>query len=256
VTRSSAILSTDVVDKPRRPVSSNTVQLKDTEDDTGNEHSATSTEYFLEAISETLENLSHIGIAIRKSSKSTETARARQYVSERTETQTFETLCFIALEALHPDAPESLHQQLCDSMVNRYARHLFRAPRQKILDQDTRQPSETPFVQHLDTLHAEGTAIVPVSVLEQPSCTIDRQDSTPLAIPLSSIDSSRFDHQLRSAQTPRSRSGTTVVLSKMHEPPIPDSEQTCCEWCFGKLDRRFVEGENWTDLGRYELLCS
>jgi hypothetical protein len=226
--------------------------LRDENDHTSTDDSLTSTKHFFEAIDEALEELGHVGVAIRQSSKTTETARARNFVSDRPEMLTFEILCFVALETLHPNAPASLLQQLCDSMVNRYARHLFRAPRQEALEQDTRRPPPvSPEQRTVITLRPKTAA--GVTVPEQLSHPVEARDYVRPVIPPSSMDSVRFQEHLRVARTPRSRSGTTVVLGKTHEPPIPlfdDSGQTRCEWCFRLIDQNLIEDGHWSSSGR------
>lgn len=222
---------------------------------------------YLEAIGEALEDMSHVGLAIRNSSKTTETARARKFVADRPELFTFELLCFIALEKIYPNAPESLLQQLGESMADRYARHLYRAPRQKALDQDIRRPpgaSETPQ-RNTDTSRQESAALVPPPASEQPSQPVEELDYVPPIIPLSSADSSRFNNYLRVYRTPKSRSGTTIVLGRTREPPVPlfdDRGEAQCEWCFRDIYQHLVEDGHWNASGRYErrfpdliLLC-
>ncbi|EWC48473.1 hypothetical protein DRE_02242 [Drechslerella stenobrocha 248] len=93
----------------------------------------------LEAIDESLTELSQVGIAIRQSSKTSETVRARRFVAGHANLRSYEALTFITLETLYPNAPESLLAQLSRSMVDRYARLLFRAPRNEVLKGDIRK---------------------------------------------------------------------------------------------------------------------
>lgn len=234
------------------PTSSSSSKI-DVDDDISTRYPSSSVEYFLEAIGEALEDLSHVGVAIRKSSQMTETARARKYVSERSEISPFETLCFIALETLHPSAPDSLLQQLCESMVNRYARHLYRAPRQKVLENDSRQPSVPAKTEK--SPQETTPATVSVHIQEQSSRPLERREHAPPTILLSSVNSSQFNRFLRIHRTQKSRSGTTVVLSKTRDPPLPpmdESGQLRCEWCFCLIDQNLIEDDHWTSLGRYE----
>ncbi|OAL57234.1 hypothetical protein IQ07DRAFT_627111 [Pyrenochaeta sp. DS3sAY3a] len=212
--------------------------------------------HVLESIEETLEDLSRVAFAIRKSGKVTETARARAFTSERPEVDAYEVLCSISLELLFQNAPESLLLQLCQSMVNRYARHLFRAPRQRVLDQDLRQPARS------DTLRKDlipaADILLPTS-FDTPIHSRNETRSTLANAPISSIDSVKFQNYrsqqniLKVHKSSNSRSGTTIILGNIKEPPIPSFEgklQTQCEWCFRPLGREVVENGKWSAIGR------
>jgi hypothetical protein len=209
----------------------------------------------LGAIDESLVELSQVGIAIRQSSRTTETVRARRFASEHLDLSSFEALAFLALETLCPNAPESLLVQLGKSMVDRYARLLFRAPRHDILKGDIRrQAPDSAAAPPINRLNVEDPQPAQnIGVTEQSVNLAERQHRAPPTIALSSVDWNRFQGELRIGQAPRSRSGTTVILAKTHEPPIPhfdDSGEVQCQWCFTDIGQNLVKDGRWSTLGR------
>ncbi|KAH8889148.1 hypothetical protein GQ53DRAFT_843190 [Thozetella sp. PMI_491] len=215
--------------------------------------------FSLEAIDECLVELGQVAIAIRHSSKTTETMRARRVVSEKRDLgrrlQSFEALAFLALETLYPNAPESLLFQLGRSMVDRYARLLFRALRHNVLSEDIREPlrSDTPTPQphgvtshkeHLVAREKEATRNgIPAEATAQVAPTL----------PLSSINLSKFQDQLKKIQVPKSQAGTTFFLAGTQEPPVPqrnDFGKFECVWCFDDIDSDHFQRGNWTPKGR------
>ncbi len=213
----------------------------------------------LVAIDESLAELSQVAITIRQSSRMTETVRARNFASgDRDLSQalnSFEALAFLALETLYPNAPDSLLFQLGRSMVDRYARLLLRAPRHSTLKKDIRRqlpdPSSAP---NTDYTQAGGRQPAQhVAVAEQIEQLAGTQRSVPPTVALSSVDLSRFQEKSRLIQTAKSRSGTTAILAKTQEPPVPhpdDDENLQCEWCFTALPPNLVNDGRWTTLGR------
>lgn len=202
----------------------------------------------LEAIDESLTELSQVGIAIRQSSRMSETVRARMF-AEHLDVSSFEALAFLALETLYPNAPESLLDQLGRSMVDRYIRILFRAPRQNTLKRDLRQHAPSPASPSSIRIPTQNSGATAQSVVVAAG-----EHGETRTIELSSIDKSRFKHEFRIAQTPRSRSGTTIILANTHEPPIPrfdDTQKTQCQWCFTSISQNVVVNDGrWSALGR------
>ena len=213
----------------------------------------------LDAIDESLAELSQVAIAIRQSSKTTETVRARNFASGDRDLShalnSFETLAFLALETLYPNAPDSLLLQLGRSMADRYARLLLREPRHSTLKKDIRRQFPGPSsASDTEYTHAGGQQPAQnVDVAEQIGQLAGRQRRVPPTVALSSVDWSRFQEKLRLLQTAKSRSGTTAILAKTHEPPVPhpdDDGNLRCEWCFTVLPPDLVNDGRWTSLGR------
>ncbi|KAK6499015.1 hypothetical protein TWF481_011584 [Arthrobotrys musiformis] len=223
--------------------------------------------YSCEAIEEALSDLSQVAVAIRQSSKNSETARARKYASEHLDLTSYEMLSILALETLYPSAPESLIFQLSQSMVDRYARLKLRAFRHEQLRQDIRPRPHTqrgPGTQTVEmnlvvtTLKSENSPF-PLDVSTTPQLNIDGTGPEQnINIPwqpaqtVTSANLTQFQEKLDILRRPKSRSGTTVVLAQKNEPPVPQLKngRRICDWCFTKLDYEHVENGRWTIAGR------
>ena len=207
--------------------------------------------YALDVVNEALVELSQVGIAIRQSSKVTETVRARNYAADHLDLSSLETLSWVALETLYPNAPESLLRNLCEGMVNRYARLKFRAPRHQALKKDTREevfnlPTSSPKVEK-----SVSTPNIPVAG-PSPNPKQGEHRGAP-SIALSSLNSRQFQSNLRNIRMSRSRPGTTVILGKTHEPPLPQFDETGqaqCSWCFDQIGPNLVKDGHWSSMGR------
>lgn len=224
-----------------------------TEDNIENDGFSSLKEVSLEAIDESIEELSHVGIAIRHSSRRTETERARRFVIDHPKLISFEAWSILVVETLYPNAPESLVIQLGQSIVDRYARLLFRAPRHDVLKKDTRRRTRDATPSPLQD-QQEGGDLQPNSDINERLVTrTGVQHHEPPTIALTSVDLNNFQDKLKSTPTGRSRSGTTVVLAGTREPPIPqfdDSGNAQCEWCFSKITQNFVKDSHWNKIGR------
>ncbi|PGH09648.1 hypothetical protein AJ79_05613 [Helicocarpus griseus UAMH5409] len=217
----------------------------------------------LEGIDESLTELSRLAIAIRQSPKVTETTRARNFANANADLAPFEIIAFLAVEALYPNAPESLQLQLSKSMVDRYALLLYRAPRQRRLGNDTRrqvmrqndaESNIQPEVENHYSADVESAA-------EHTSNHLQAQTLLQLAAEPTSVDQSRFRRNLSYLNNlvPKSQSGTTTaVLGRTHEPPVPvstDEYVTQCQWCYRSIDQSLVQNGRWTRLGREHYLA-
>lgn len=206
----------------------------------------------LEAIDESLGQLSHVGISIRESSKTTETTRARRFVSIHHEALGFEAIAVKAIATLYPNAPMGLQSQLSRSIVDRYARIVYRAPRQDVFKTDTRKrhgvfhstpnmlPSSTEQIQSQEIL----AGILSGAHVPQAQPTID----------LTSIHMSVFRKRHGGMPLAHSRSdATTSILRDGQEPPVPQPDSAgkrTCYWCFLDLPASYVEDGKWTSIGR------
>ena len=212
-----------------------------------------------EAIDEALAELSQVGIAIRRSGRTTETARARDDAAAHPDLAVFEATAFLAVETLYPNAPETLQAQLSRSMVDRYARLLYRATRRGILSTDSRK-QVAQLEEPLDStaLQPENTNVKPPTTQHSGDLALpklsDGQIPSPSNFVPTSLDSKSFRDRLHRLHLPRSRAGaTTAVLGQSHEPPIPQYEGNLgitCRWCFESIPQSLVENGHWTPDGR------
>jgi hypothetical protein len=212
------------------------------------EQNETRVSYHTEAIHEALVELSNVSVAIRNSSRAAETVQARALLCEQLEMSRYEILCQIALESLYPSAPEALIIQLRESMVNRYARHLYRAPMHEALEEDVRvqrtgqpdfrTPATEQYYENRET-PSERLFQVPVS-----------QRKTEMVPP--TINSSQFSSNLRAVRDPVLPSPTLVKLSRIYGPPVPtfnETGQAQCAWCFQTINQMMVKKGQWTEQG-------
>ncbi|KAF3220279.1 hypothetical protein TWF679_009658 [Orbilia oligospora] len=224
--------------------------------------------YSCEAIDEALVELSQVAVAIRQSSKNSETARARKYASENLDLTSLEMISLLALEKLYPSAPESLVFQIAQSMIDRYARLKLRAFRHEQLKVDIRSRPQVPKSlsptvreQSLEELVAidntkPGNLPPPQNILTQNQSILPPKHTKnlQLAPTITSANWTQFQGNLDVLRGPRSQSGTTVVLAQKNEPPIPrfkSNQDRRCQWCFTKIGDDCIKEGRWTISGRH-----
>jgi hypothetical protein len=206
--------------------------------------------YHSEAIDEALEGLSNVSVAIQQSSRVTETVLAKRLMSNRPDSHHFELLCYLVLENLYPSAPESLLFQLRESMVNRYARHLYRGPVQDALERDTRHQPESQSSHHSPIRVLESRSHE--TPQERPKMLMSQQTSLLAPPTLPSIRSSQFSRNFKAAQNIIQPTPTLVNYGKVYGPPIPvfdDSGKARCAYCFQMISKNLVENGEWNALG-------
>jgi hypothetical protein len=206
--------------------------------------------YHSEAIDEALEGLGNVSVAIQQSSRVTETVLAKRMLSNRADSHHFELLCYLVLENLYPSAPETLLSQLRETMINRYARNLYRGPVQEALEKDMKDQLESIPSHHSPTRALESKSHE--STPERPSMLIPQQTQllSPPALP--SIRSSQFSRNFKAAQNIIQPTPTLVNYGKVYGPPIPvfdDSGNARCAYCFQMINQSLVEKGEWNALG-------
>ncbi|KAK2738470.1 hypothetical protein FQN55_000524 [Onygenales sp. PD_40] len=101
----------------------------------------------LEAISEAMERLNQLGVAIRQPSMMNQMAKARDF-AEKFDLGSFGELAYITLKTLYANASEGLLEQLTRSMTETYALFLRRKSRQRQLF--TRRAQGIKWRQHVN----------------------------------------------------------------------------------------------------------
>ncbi|KAK2849628.1 hypothetical protein FQN49_005573 [Arthroderma sp. PD_2] len=213
----------------------------------------------LDAIDESLVELGQVGMAIRQSSRTTEIVRARRFASEHQDLSSFEALTFLALETLYPNAPESLITQLSRNMVDRHSRLLLRASRHNALKKDIRR--HAPNLATDDSLAPSGSRpnvdnlqyAQRIDTTSQSFNIAETQYIVPPTIAPTSLYLDKFHRKLNEPQAPRSRMGTTVILQRTPEPPVPHFDgngEAQCRWCFSNIRQNLVKDGRWSSLGR------
>ncbi|EPE08548.1 ankyrin repeat protein [Ophiostoma piceae UAMH 11346] len=250
----------------------NTSELEPSDDD---DDQRSLEQFSLDAIDETLRDLSRIVVDIKNASQSTETVRATRFISAhedlKTKVRSLGQQALLAMQVLYPNAPPSLMAQLANGMANRYARLVYRQHRHNALTTSTRQRETTrrpDSPNHARVNVPDRGSATALDIAERnPRGELKRKRPTPMArtMAFTSINSQRFhQNRLRPDSAPKSKPGTTVMLSNVPEPPVPDKNSPC-PWCYTKMDNAFFKEKRgnsptkatnsaaayvWTTLGR------
>jgi hypothetical protein len=219
----------------------------------------------LTGIEEAISRLNRLAIAIRQSSRSAATRRARNYAAENKGLSGFEQIARAALESLYPNAPESLLIHLCNTMTDRFAKleflkhkhgHLEILPQSAIKPsmreaQPTRESAATP------SKSLESYIVPKISIPEGANPSRPPPIHPPLS---SSLDSSLLHEYvgLRRpiAQQPESRTVSVYNDDEiLHEPRTPDFEvgktKRICEWCHKYIPKSVLDKDGrWSYSGK------
>lgn len=220
-------------------------------------------------IEESITRLNKLGIAIRSSSRSTTTARARRFASQNpqlTRLRKFEEIAYLALQSLYPNASESLRQQLVAAMTDRYTKLQYESYRRRNDLTHSQQSAEARSPSNRDQNTKEGGRVDQTmeSSSEQYSTTHPlKPPDIRIGIPASSIDTTLLHANLEKAAptAPETRSAKTMTIhtTRLREPPVPNfeggKEYVSCQWCFQDIDRSFIRVSQdghieWSNKGR------
>lgn len=216
----------------------------------------------LEAISGVIERLNHLGIAIRQSPVTRQTAKTRKF-AETFDSTSFEDTAHHSLKVLYPDANESLIEQLTRSMTETYTRFLRRKLRQA----------------HLQTARSQFRISVPLyPVAEEPTADDNAGNSidgeiqathysrdlavqvlrSPLRQSISilsqseptSVDSREFKAKFKRTMSPTVKDKALSVLAGPANYPRPLNGDLACDWCFSPIPKDSLEETKW----QYDVL--
>lgn len=213
----------------------------------------------LEAISEAIERLNHIGIAIRQSSVTSHTAKAREF-AETFDFTSFESFAYLALKTMYFAASEELLELLTRSMTETYALFLHRKSRHEQLQVPRSRP-QTPVP--LYTISEESAADADAgsrmdldpqtsqqgrnsaaALLRPPPPS--RQVSKPmLRSEPTSVDSQEAKARIRKMVSPSIKGATTSILVSQADYPRPAKGSMTCNWCFSPLPINEFDGDEW-----------
>ncbi|KAI0111192.1 hypothetical protein GGR51DRAFT_69265 [Nemania sp. FL0031] len=225
-------------------------------------------------IEDSIIRLNRIGIAIRSSSRSIVTARARRFASERTDLarlNDYEEMALFAVDYLYPNTPESLRRQLANSMTDRYAKLKYKS---YCMRQRGGCPEKSTF-QHTE-IYAQGDRKVtddlraPLRDGDVGNMKLDQDQNVGLLkpnSPASSIDMGQLSEGPEAAKSgiPLSNpsKSTTAQTSCLEDPLLPKfdpgEKYTNCQFCFQVIDRGHVQitdnkGMEWSYRGRCHCL--
>ncbi|KAI8674310.1 NACHT domain-containing protein [Fusarium keratoplasticum] len=114
-----------------------TAELSDQDSDDSSEEETDRREIEIEGVRMSINELDRLAIHIRQSSTSSLDARVKAFASRKAaEISFFETKAVLAVNALYPDAHESLRQHLSKSMVHRHTKLLYWKSHDKKLPSD------------------------------------------------------------------------------------------------------------------------
>lgn len=225
------------------------------------------TEQVETSIQDAIMRLNRIAITIRQSSRSAVTTLARNYAIVHRDLEALEHTVSVALEALYPNAPESLREQLCNTMTDRYARleyHVYRKDKYHPPKPwaEGSEGTATPSTSSMDMGENQTLAAVSAAGIPDTRDGIPKEWSTieqsPYRKPLSSLDTAQLRQSLGADHFLTSRPSRTLSVyqtdDKLHEPEPPHfkdgAEETACQWCDRMIDRSLVKAEGWSDAGR------
>lgn len=213
----------------------------------------------LEAISEAIERLNHIGIAIRQSSVTSQTTKAREF-AETFDFTSFEEAAYLALKTMYIAASEGLLELLTHSMTETYALFRRRKARQEKLQAPRSQPqAPVPLFTISEDSAADVDAGSRIDVdpqMSQPSgdsivMTLGTQP-LPRQFPMTvvrseptSIDSQEVKAKIRKISSPSIKGTTTSILFSQADYPRPAKGSMTCDWCFSPLSADIFEGDKW-----------
>lgn len=209
----------------------------------------------LKAIESALDRLNRLGVAIRESSVSSRTTRAKR-LAGTPDYASFKDLAHLAVRALYPSTSVLLQEQLSASMADRYADIVSRRTHQGMLGK-TRAKPQPP----LPTIPGEGLTgkpdDFPDSSVYQAQARMDKSalSLTPRSVLASERPSSTNTRlvELRMGASRRSGSGrsraSSVQINQVTYPrPLnarAGENYLTCEWCFESRPKRFFEGPDW-----------
>lgn len=211
----------------------------------------------LEAISEAVDRLNHLGVAIRQSSVVSQATKARAF-AEQFDLNSFERVAYVSLQTLYADASQGLLEQLARSMTETYARFLHRKSRQGRLQ--TRRPR----AQISNSLYAivENQALDAdedmqmSNTINPPELNTDISTQMPQfpppqitrVLPLSeptSIDSQEVRTRFKKLLNPSIKSKTMSILANQVDYPRPAKGSLVCDWCFTPICVDSADGARW-----------
>ncbi|RDW78955.1 uncharacterized protein DSM5745_05807 [Aspergillus mulundensis] len=209
----------------------------------------------LDAISGALDRLNQIGTAIRRSSVTSQTTKARIF-AETFDFRSFDQVACLCLRALYPDTSDSLVDHLSRSMTETYGLFLHRKSRKARLELPRASPHAKGVLnviseEHPGTVDADSMDID----LEAPSVSVELSNNNHLAPPNqvrrppqsqpTSVDTKELKTRLRKLLGPPSSNKPLSILANQVKYPRPAKESLTCEWCFSPLTADTLEKLKW-----------
>ena len=238
-----------------------TAELSDQDSDDSSEEETDRREIEIEGVRMSINELDRLAIHIRQSSTSSLDARVKAFASRKAaEISFFETKAVLAVNALYPDAHESLRQHLSKSMVHRHTKLLYWKSHDKKLRTDHRrlkhsqesQIQRTPSPLPLKAIPEQQQGIDNGSDTTQPK-PVTQCGSIGFSLLSETVASDPASHPpiLTKAMEPvqRRASATTVLETKAQFPKPPqfdDGDETApCPLCRKVFQRHDFTNDVW-----------
>ncbi|KAL4862729.1 hypothetical protein BDV12DRAFT_202760 [Aspergillus spectabilis] len=209
------------------------------------------------AVSAAIERLNQLGTAIRRSSMTKQTSKARE-LAETFDLAYFEQVAYMSLKTLYPDCSESLVEQLTRSMIETYALYLHRKARKARLEVNRPRPRARPALREISEEqpdNGDSQNIAAVNLTPSPEnagvesaitqLTANRPAYTVLHSEPTSISTKEVNARLKRRLSPSVRSKPVSILVNHTSYPRPKKDSLLCEWCFGPLMLNSLEGLKW-----------
>ena len=221
----------------------------------------------LEAVEKAIRRFGQVGVAIRRSPSTRQSATIRKYAGS-IDSADFEKLAHTALKILYPDATHGLLEHLASSMTETYIKFHRLASRynhtqipQRIAAKGLAVISEEPavgsiMVENHDQPSNQHSLDESSSKATQAGVT-DPSDATRtfaryhmrqnLGVGQSgptSVDSHEFRRNMR-RYSPSATRKTKSILAKRADYPRPSGRGETCDWCFQPFPDGLPQGEEW-----------
>ncbi|KAL9570949.1 hypothetical protein ACKAV7_005286 [Fusarium commune] len=218
----------------------------------------------LAGIKETLKSLNKLAITIRQSSRSYALTLARNFATSNRDLEDLEELILTSLEILYPNAPESLRENICNTLTDRYARLEYSAyinGKSRSKSSKQAESGEAPTRPKIEDEAIGQTSVISRSkTVEFDHIQKKTQEESPnlQQKPLSSLDTGLLRQSFNNEHIKSSQSKRTLSIYEsdghLYEPKPPKFEageaHVQCEWCHELLDRSVVRNNRWSNIGR------
>ncbi|KAL7958816.1 hypothetical protein V8C34DRAFT_281798 [Trichoderma compactum] len=207
----------------------------------------------LKTIDDTLTRLNRIGVTIRQSGRGQFDTRANKFAAGL-DLGSFASLCANAVQALYPNAHQSLKDYLSKSMTDRYARMLFFESRHKKLEtRRERRIGLSPIYEVPSKDTQTSNPIIQLAMMTKPP-VLANHSRPPPALSQSDLSSVNV-YQIRNRLRPPDEASTkfhktsSIQANQGNYPRLPvtgpGSSIFTCPWCSELLGEKTLSESEW-----------
>jgi len=204
----------------------------------------------LEAVEKAIRRFGQVGVAIRRSPSTRQSATIRKYAGS-IDSADFEKLAHTALRILYPDATHGLLEHLASSMTETYIKFHRLASRynhtqipQRIAVKGLAVISEEPAVDESSSKATQAGVTDPSDATRTLARYHVRQNLGVGQSGPTSVDSHEFRRNMR-RYNPSATRKTKSILAKRADYPRPSGRGETCDWCFQPFPDGLPQGEEW-----------